>query len=101
MLRAGKIVGRKVGNRWEIPVDQLPAKSDASPVVAPAPEPAEALPAGFTVDQFEAMTYLTARGVENWLKSGRLRGRRDASGRWRVDRASLDLPDVQRMLRKS
>jgi hypothetical protein len=40
---------------------------------------------------------VVARGDKN----GRLKGRRDASGKWRVDAASLPLPDVRRLLRRS
>jgi hypothetical protein len=66
-----------------------------------APSTAEAPAAGFAVEEFAAMTYLTVQGVQEWLKTGRLHGRRDDSGQWRVDAASLELPDVRRLLRKS
>jgi hypothetical protein len=45
------------------------------------------------------MTYLTEPGVKRWLSEGRLVGGQDAAGQWYVDAASLERPDVRRLLR--
>ncbi len=60
-----------------------PAAPPAAPPAAeaPAPEPAPPAPPEtppertYSVAEFAAMTYLTEKGVSEWLKSGRLKGR--------------------------
>ena len=97
MLRDGQLAGAKVRNRWQIPADTL--------LETPQPPSATAPPAGpapmqrFTVQAFAEMTYLTEAGVEKWLRAGRLDGAKDADGQWYVDAASLERPDVRRLLR--
>jgi hypothetical protein len=100
MLRSGRLAGRKVGNRWQITTTPAETGRNAE---APETGPMTAVPpaAGFTVEEFAAMTYLTESGVENWLKTGRLIGRRDEAGGWRVDAANLERPDIRRLLRKA
>jgi excisionase family DNA binding protein len=93
MLRAGQIAGEKLGNRWRIPADQVPAQT-----AAPETPESSARP-HYTVDEFAAMTYLTPWGVVDWLKTGRLKRVVDAEGNWAVDAACLDHPDVRRILR--
>jgi hypothetical protein len=46
------------------------------------------------------MTYLTEKGVRQWLKTGRLSGRAGADGKVRVDAANLDRPELQHLIRK-
>jgi hypothetical protein len=46
------------------------------------------------------MTYLTEKGVSEWLKSGRLKGRQLAGGQWVVSDSNLQEPDISRLLRK-
>jgi len=45
------------------------------------------------------MTYLTLKGVNEWLKQGKLKGRKDAKGKWLVDAASLELPFMEKLIR--
>ena len=73
------------------------AKKSAPPKKA---KPAKA-PAGKAIplDEFVSMTYLTANGVKEWLKQGRLTGSQDGSGQWMIDAANLDVPDVKRLVR--
>ena len=40
------------------------------------------------------MTYLTEKGVAEWLKIGRLKGVQAESGEWRVLGRNLQVPDV-------
>lgn len=97
MLRDGQLDGEKVGNRWRIPANAL-AETPQPP--APTTPSTDTAPSRrFTVQAFAEMTYLTAQGVEKWLKEGRLVGGQDAAGQWFVDAASLERPDVRRLLR--
>lgn len=96
MLRDGRLAGEKIGNRWRIPVEANTTAATAPPEPAKGQSPSQR----FSVQAFAEMTYLTERGVEKWLREGRLAGGRDAAGQWYVAAASLDRPDVQRLLRK-
>lgn len=99
MLRDGSLAGEKVGGRWRIPAGGAPPAS--TPADAPAPQAATEGEArgGYGVEDFAAMTYLTAQGVRLWLRQGRLKGRVDGAGDWRVDAACLEDPDVKRLVR--
>ena len=46
------------------------------------------------------MTYLTEKGVSEWLSIGRLRGIRQENGELRVSANNLQLPDISRLVRK-
>ena len=107
LLREGKIKGEKVSGKWVIPRSEL-----NSPLVSVAPdtEPVEFkirenTPPGassptYTIAEFSRMTYLTEKGVLNWLKKGRLTGRQTPKDGWRVDAANLDVPDLKWLVRK-
>ena len=92
------------------PVRKAPAPSPAPPVPAapvPPPEPAIATrpenpPAEktYSVSEFAAMTYLTEKGVSEWLKSGKLKGVKTESGEWRVLESNLQAPSISRLVRK-
>ncbi|MBI5580491.1 MAG: helix-turn-helix domain-containing protein [Deltaproteobacteria bacterium] len=92
------------------PVRRAPVPSPAPPVPAapvPPPEPAvetrpEDPPAekSYSVSEFEAVTYLTQKGVSEWLKSGKLKGVKTESGEWRVLASNLQVPYVSRLVRK-
>jgi excisionase family DNA binding protein len=85
-----------------------PAAPPAAPPAADAPAPEPAPPAlpetpperTYSVAEFAAMTYLTEKGVSEWLKSGRLKGRQLAGGQWVVSESNLQVPDISRLLRK-
>jgi len=92
------------------PVRRTPAPSPAPKAPAalvPAPEPAVATrpenpPAEktYSVSEFEAMTYLTEKGVSEWLKSGKLKGVKTESGEWRLLASNLQVPEISRLVRK-
>jgi excisionase family DNA binding protein len=92
------------------PVRRAPAPSSAAPVPAapvPPPEPAveirlENPPAEktYSVSEFEAVTYLTQKGVNEWLKSGKLKGAKTESGEWRVLASNLQASAISRLVRK-
>jgi excisionase family DNA binding protein len=110
MVRTGKLEGTKVKGRWLIPRSQLEAdvvkaqsESGATSVSVASGSAKESRPSGsyFTVPEFSARTYLTEAGIERWLMSERLMGKRDAKGRWQVDRRNLELPQIKHLIRKS
>lgn len=96
------------------PVRRAPApspapKAPAAPVPTSEPlvEPAvgaspKETSAGktYSVPEFEAMTYLTEKGVSEWLKSGKLKGVKTESGGWRVLASNLQVPSISRLVRK-
>ncbi len=98
LLRNGDIKGQKVGGKWMIPDSELDADQ---PPAAPAGQTAAAAPSdqSFSIAEFSAMTYLTEYGVRNWLKRGILKGLQTEDGEWRIDAASLDAPDIKRLVR--
>jgi len=91
------------------PVRRSPAPSPSPPVPAapPAPEPAvETRPKNppaektYSMSEFEAVTYLTQKGVSEWLKSGKLKGVKTESGEWRVLASNLQVPSISHLVRK-
>ena len=53
----------------------------------------------YSVSEFSEMTYLTLKGVNDWLKQGKLKGEKDEKGNWLVDAASLQLPLMKKLIR--
>ena len=108
LLRDGHLKGQKKSGKWMIPASELepyakPADSPQKPAAPKVQVPPAAAPpqAGrnFSVAEFSAMTYLTERGVRNWLKSGKLKGTQAANGEWQVLAASLDDPNIKHLVR--
>ena len=86
-----------------------PPKVPAAPVPPPEPVPEPAVgvrPKGpsaektYPASEFAAMTYLTEKGVSEWLKSGKLKGVKTESGEWRVLASNLQVPSISRLVRK-
>lgn len=109
-LNKGKLDGIKKDGMWMIPESQLRRDNvlartggapPASAKAAPAKKKAPMVGAGtYSISEFSTITYLTEKGVAEWLKNGRIQGSMDAKGRWRVDAANLETPDVKRLLRE-
>lgn len=112
-LRSGKVKGVKQGGKWMISADQLVNAAPTEPETKPAPPAAgkksppainapksTSAPRAYSIEEFSAMSYLTTFGVERYLKEGRLTGTKDSSGRWVVDHANVERPEIQRLLRK-
>ena len=83
-----------------------PKKAAAKPQKAAEPkvtEPQAAKPAtaqqSYSIAEFAGLTYLTEKGVAEWLKLGRLSGSQDAQGAWRIDAANLEASIVKRLVR--
>ncbi len=118
-LKSGKIKGKKEGNKWRIAASELKKASKTKPTASKTAAPAKVkskstqmkkkTPAketqptrgskSFSVQEFSDMTYLTAFGVEKWLKEGRLTGGMDASGQKHIDAVNLENPLVKRLVR--
>jgi hypothetical protein len=98
-LRQGRLEGRKRSGRWWIPVSALDEAPSASAARGRNDAPAPAAPRTLSVAEFSELTYLTETGVLQWLKRGRLKGRRSEDGRWEVDADNLETADVRRLLR--
>lgn len=124
LIRAGKIKAKKVSGRWQIDKSQLKAEAVApSGKTAPAEKQVAAAAAApktnksrsaapkrenvkapanktaYSVSEFAAMTYLTEKGVMDWLKSGRLKGRMGSTGEWSVDAGNLQAREISRLVR--
>jgi predicted site-specific integrase-resolvase len=124
LIRQGKLKARKKSGKWMIPQGQLeapavlryksppeavlrkPVEKAAAAPPAPARMPGSAAPetvpaeTGYSIAEFSAMTYLTEKGVAEWLKTGRIVGRQRENGEWRVSEENLSVPDIRRLLRK-
>jgi hypothetical protein len=94
MLREGKLKGEKSAGKWMIPASQLPSENMEGGEI-PAAEKT------YAIEDFAAMTYLTARGVAQWLKKGLLEGRVDQEGNLRVSEKSLEMPNIRRLIRET
>jgi excisionase family DNA binding protein len=91
------------------PAPSPPPAAPAAPVPPPEPVSAPAVgarPKGpsaektYSASEFAAMTYLTEKGVSEWLKSGKLKGVKTESGEWRVLASNLQVPSISRLVRK-
>jgi hypothetical protein len=126
LIRDGKIKAVKKSGKWMIDPDQLkakavtkatkkskpsakkkPAKSAPKKTTAKAKklsasntEKPPAAPKTFTIAEFVEMTYLTEKGVSEWLKTGLLTGQQDDRGIWQISVANLEVPNVKRLLRE-
>lgn len=108
MLRQDKIRGKKRSGKWIIYENELQnsavvAQKDPGGI-SPGVDPIRDVPVAshktYDVEAFALMTYLTEKGVRQWLKTGRLSGHPGADGMVRVDAANLDRPELQHLIRK-
>ena len=112
LIRQGKLEGYKEAGKWMIPETQLrspvikgraddptPA-AESHPQVEPAPAAGDQNESYYSVVEFSRMTYLTEFGVRDWLKKGKLQGRRETDGSWKVCASNLDLAGLKHLLRK-
>ncbi len=103
LLREKAIKGEKKSGRWIIPESELNAHAvkdlTGSPGVAKSQTTNPAPVVSYSIAEFAQMTYLTEKGIANWLKTGRLKGHQDAAGEWRVDASNCEIDDIKRLLR--
>lgn len=116
LIRQGRLKARKRSGKWAIPHDQLhapvvgelsqaPGSPAPRPVSTPEPKPADrreppAREKSFSIAEFAAMTYLTEKGVADWLRSGRLRGVHNEAGELQIPASNLESADISRLMRK-
>ena len=86
------------------PVRKAPKETKKAPVKAKKPtatpkKTTTGTKKTFSVVEFSEITYLTIKGVNEWLKQGKLKGQKDAKGKWLVDAASLQLPFMKKLIR--
>jgi excisionase family DNA binding protein len=86
------------------PLPSAPAPVAAeTPAAVPKPAPAiqdQPVEKTMTIAEFAALTYLTEKGVAEWLKLGRLQGTLKENGEWAVYESNLREPDIARLVRK-
>jgi len=75
-----------------------PVKKTAAPKKKAAPKSAKATKS-FSVAEFADMTYLTEKGVMQWLQQGLLKGQQNAGGDWHIEATNLEVPNVKRLVR--
>ena len=87
---------------------EAPKSEPKTPVKPPKPDspqkgriesPPKAGAKSLSIPDFSRLTYLTDYGVEEYLKTGRLRGSKDAQGNWRIDAGNLDDPSIKHLIR--
>ena len=108
MLRQGRIRGEKRGGKWAIFESEVhnstvaPAQkeSSSSSDFGPIFEAPVSSGKTYDIEAFSQMTYLTEKGVRQWLASGRLSGRLDPGGKGVVEAANLDRPELRHLIRK-
>jgi excisionase family DNA binding protein len=81
----------------------------AAPIPAPEPLPEPAVDSRpgeptaektYSVSEFAAMTFLTEKGVSEWLRIGKLQGIRRENGELHVSASNLQVPGISRLVRK-
>ena len=75
------------------PAKQIPAPKEKA---APRSEKAKK---SFSVVEFANMTYLTEKGVMQWLQRGLLKGQQSSTGEWQIEASNLEVPNVKRLVR--
>ena len=108
-LRNGSLKGEKKSGKWQIPKSELdspvvkgasaPAPAKETAPKAPAPQPSTTTSGALTVAEFAQKTFLTEKGVLEWITKGRINGIKDANGQWQISAASLEDPAVAYLVR--
>jgi excisionase family DNA binding protein len=96
MLRQGTLRGEKQGGKWAI--FESEATNFAS--ISDTPAATSARSETYPIETFVQMTYLTEKGVRQFLKTGRLSGGVDDQGRLMVDAANLKRPELRHLIRR-
>ena len=81
--------------------DKAAPKAAAGAPKAQTPKKKKAVSAdkSYGIVQFAEMTYLTEKGVMDWLRKGRLTGKQDSKGAWLVDADNLENPNIKHLVR--
>lgn len=81
------------------PPPSEPKAEPAAPAALSRP-PAPEAEKTYSIPEFASMTYLTEKGVAEWLRTGRLQGVKTPAGEWRVLDSNLQVPAISRLARK-
>ena len=108
MLRRNKIRGEKRSGKWAIYESELQNtavlsgkdRRDSSDGPGTLFNTQTVAREAYDVETFAQLTYLTVKGVRQWLKTGRITGSTDADGKILVDAANLDRPELKHLVRK-
>ncbi len=109
LIRQGRLKARKRSGKWAIPHDQLDApilrefsQAPETPATPPgaARQKQPSMEKSYSIAEFAAMTYLTEKGVADWLRSGRLRGVRNEAGEMKIPASDLERAGVSHLVRK-
>ena len=92
-----KIKAPAKAKKTTAPAKKVPKEPKKAPT-EPKKTPAQTKKT-FSVDEFSEMTYLTLKGVNEWLKQGKLKGEKDENGNWLVDADSLQLAFMEKLIR--
>ncbi len=122
LVREGKIKGVKVSGKWLIDKNEIKAKAVKALANTPG-EKTTSISAGrvhlvqtalgekvnkqqpeppgktYSVAEFSKLTYLTEKGVEEYLNKGRLQGVRDDRGNWHLGHENLQNPGIRHLVR--
>lgn len=107
MLRLGKLSGEKRKGKWAIFESELQrhkiqgnkkGKQFSGKTASVANIPASHADS-YTIEEFARLTYLTEKGVHNWLKTGRLTGNLNPGGSGMVDGDNLSRPELRHLIR--
>ena len=107
MAKKKQAAGKKAPTKAKkspVKAKKAPVKAKKAPAktIKKTPEPKKTIPRSkktFSVAEFSEKTYLTLKGINEWLKQGKLKGEKDEKGNWLVDAASLQLPFMKRLIR--
>ena len=104
-LREGRLKGEKRGGKWVISAEELDSPlvtGSSDRITGQKPEPHDPPQSSdeFSVAEFSLKSYLTEKGVSEWLFKGLLQGRKTADGQWRVSASNLENPNIKRLMRE-
>jgi predicted site-specific integrase-resolvase len=102
-LRAGKIKGKKIAGKWMISKQEFDTPFIRNLSKEKAPDKTQKTeipePRTFSVSEFSKLTYLTEKGVLEWLKKGLITGNKNAQGDFTIDESNLEHPNIKRLIR--
>jgi len=104
MLREGKLSGEKRGGKWAIYAAErqhaVSEERDVAAALVQVIDTPSTRPNIYDIATFAQLTYLTEKGVRQWLKTGRLSGTIESGREAFVDAGNLDRPELQHLIRK-
>lgn len=105
LLREEKIKGEKQSRKWAIPRSELKAPVildliKKEPGISETKKKVPGQSKTYTVTEFAQMTYLTEKGITDWLTKGLISGEKNSQGEWQVHSSNLEVPNIKRLVRE-